>query len=514
MENNFDNKVELSNIHNEILLIGSIYKDPNLYVQHGRNIVSKYDFSDKACQFLYEMFELMYKTFTTTPTEHKINTFMSEKESRLSWYRKIGGYKTIKQWIDLADTNDFMNYYDIVKKYSLLREYNRKGYNVDRIVNYDNFDKLKARDMYRIIRADADRVYTNILADSQSIDLTNENTSTIESFLIKPQMGLSFPFEHINSMFRGGRLSKMYVLGYLSNEGKTRVSMLIIAYYALFHKEPCLLMSNEMDENDLRSCLITTVLNYKEFQKLHGIEIEKNEEEIVLGLYRDDNTKEFITRNIDENGRFVETDEEYIKRVYDNSEEYRKVQEVGKWIDSHRNKTIFFKDVGDDYSDQRLEFEIRNHNIIYGINRFFYDTLKGYSSDNWELVKQTATKLKELIKPLNVMLWAVIQLTDDSVFTDIFQFSSNNIANAKQMKHVLDHLILGKKIPKDEYHKYRYLEHSNSFGTQVPEALNLNKTYYAWKVDKNRSGSKSVIPLFEVDLNKNTWYEVGELVKP
>lgn len=36
-------------------------------------------------------------------------------------------------------------------------------------------------------------------------------------------------------------------------------------------------MSNEMDEEDLRSCLITTVINNKEFQDLHGVVLEKPE---------------------------------------------------------------------------------------------------------------------------------------------------------------------------------------------------------------------------------------------
>lgn len=42
-----------------------------------------------------------------------------------------------------------------------------------------------------------------------------------------------------------------------------------------------------MDEEDLRSCLITTVINNKEFQELHGVHITKPEKEIVLGVYHD-----------------------------------------------------------------------------------------------------------------------------------------------------------------------------------------------------------------------------------
>ena len=39
------------NVQNEILLIGSIYKDPDLLVDSAYYIREQYDFSDPACQF-------------------------------------------------------------------------------------------------------------------------------------------------------------------------------------------------------------------------------------------------------------------------------------------------------------------------------------------------------------------------------------------------------------------------------------------------------------------------------
>ena len=48
----------------EILLVGSFYKNPDLYIEWGQYIRSKYDFYDEATKFFYECFELMYKTLT------------------------------------------------------------------------------------------------------------------------------------------------------------------------------------------------------------------------------------------------------------------------------------------------------------------------------------------------------------------------------------------------------------------------------------------------------------------
>ena len=215
----------------------------------------------------------------------------------------------------------------------------------------------------------------------------------------------------------------------------------------------------------------------------------------------------------DEEGNYIESEEDFTNRVYQNSQAYRNVLKVAEWIDSQENNIIFF-DRLTDYSDRNLEFMIRKMNLSKGVKYFIYDTLKGYKDETWSVLKQTTTMLSDLMGEINCCLWADIQLTDDSVYTDIFSFSSNNIANAKQMKHVLDHLILGKRLEKQEYNKYKIIPDDNAcWGSKEPLDLNLSKKYYALKVDKNRSGDKDKIPIIQVDLNKNIWVEQGYLIK-
>ena len=68
-----------------------------------------------------------------------------------------------------------------------------------------------------------------------------------------------------------------------------------------------------------------------------------------------------------------------------------------------------------------------------------------------------------------------------------------------------------KEIPKQEFHKYGYIT-SSDWGTNTVHNLDVEKRYYCCVTDKNRFGRKSKL-LFEVDLDLNTWYEIGELVR-
>lgn len=505
-------ELKTSNVQGEICFVGCLFVQPDLYVNYGNFMRSKYDFSDPITRFLYDNLETYYLTFSQTVDEKKVNVFMSQNPERLKEYKSYKGWKTIQRFMDLADVNDVDNYYQIVKKYSLVREYGRNGFPVEKIINSKKFDSMTANDIYRIIRIKADRINTVINAGEEAVELTKDNVSAINSYIDVPLMGLLTPWYLYNEMFLGLTQEDVILEGFLSNEGKTRKLMKLAAYTTLVQNQSFLFMSNEMSEKKLRSCLITTVLNNKEFKELHGVKLMKPEKEIILGVYRDRNG-EIIRRKIDSEGNYTETKEEYLERIQNNSDEYWEVVRATQWIDEHDNGKLLFKDVGNDYSDNRLEFELRKYRATANVIYYAYDTLKGYRSEDWSVIKQSATKLKELTKELGMSGFIVFQLTDDTVFTDVFSLSSNNIAGAKGMKHVTDALTLGKKISKDEYHKYQIVYENEEWGEPIAEDLNYEKQYFAIKADKNRSGDKDKIMAFEIDLNYNIWDNVGYIIK-
>lgn len=508
-----DITLKTSNVSAEICFVGALYKEPDLFVNYGNFMRSKYDFADSATQFFYDCFETYYLTFSQTVDETKVNVFMAQNDERLKQYKQYKGWKTIQQYMKLADTADCKNYFDTVKKYSLVREYGRNGFPVDKIISHKNFSQMTPSDIYRIIRTKADKIHTVINAGEEAVELTDNTSAQIDKYLEKPNFGLPYPWYMYNEYYLGMRETKVLFEGFLSNEGKTRKMIMLAAYVALVQNEEFLLMSNEMDEEDLRSCLITTVINNKEFQDLHGVHIEKPEKEIVLGVYHN-KQGEIIRRKIDDNGVYVETNEEYTKRVQEESEEYWQVKTVTDWIDSpDRSGKVMFKDVGDDYGPERIEFELRKAKMVQNIKYYGYDTLKGYDTDDWSQIKQFATRLKELTKELRMSGYAVFQLADDTVYTDVFGLSSNNIANAKQIKHVADILNLGKRLNREEYYKYQMVCVNDSWGEPIIEDLDINKQYFCIKPDKNRAGSKDKIMLFEIDLNLNVWINVGYIIK-
>lgn len=495
------------------MFVGSIYSNPELLVEYIQLVKSKYDFYDESTRFFYDCAETMYQTRSQEFKNNTIVAFMSEDKERLDLFKKYGGIKLIDSWKKLSQPENQKNYYDILKKYSLLREYQRKGFDITGILKHSKFETFTANDIYRLVRGKADKIHTVILGSSETEVLNKGTKKTLLDCVAKPDMGLQMPFPILSELFRGMKLRTTMAGGMVSNAGKSRFMVKLIAYAALVMKQKVYVMVNEMDISEVRMCLITTCINNPEFQKLHGFKINKNESELSMGLYKDRNG-DFIYKAIGENGEVSESDEDYIRRVERDSEEFNQIMQIADWIDSELQTSIFIDDVSDAYDDKTLEFKIRKAKMTLGCNYWFYDTFKPNTDDmgDWASMSNTATKLATIAKETETFGYLSLQLTDEALTIDPDRITSSVVANCKAVKRVLYTMMLFKEIMPSEYSKYEYLKDDKDWGEPQRKPLEQDKRYYVLNMDKNRF-NKKVKLLLELNLDTNVWVEKGILVR-
>ena len=503
---------KLYNVQAEGMFVGAIYKNPDLLTEYDPYIRSKYDFYDSFARFLYDNARIMYKRGMAFDQTSVMSYFTSDSQ-RKSVFLTSGGWATIETWKQLSENEKIKSRFEEIKKYSLLREYDRQGFNTDVITSSERFEEFTAEEIYRIIRGKADRIRTVIMTNQESEVVNSNIDDMLLGYMAKPDMGVPLPYPIMNEMFWGLKLNSTMGVGMLSNAGKTRFMTKLIAYLTLVQKQRVLLLLNEMTVEDIKKCLITTVINNPEFKPLHGIDITKPERELALGLYKDNNG-ELIYQKTDSDGNSIELPDEYISRVKANSDEFDKVMQVAKWVENETQELIYAKDLSTGYDDRTLEFEIRRAHITNGINYWFYDTFKSdvSSMGEWAAMKASETKLTSLSQELGMFGYLSFQLTDDAEFAKPGELTSSNIANSKQIKHGLWTLELAKEIPKSDFGKYGYYQNDSDWGNNIICDLKEENRYYVFNTDKNRFGEKKKI-VFEVNLNLNTWIEKGELAK-
>ena len=503
----------IRNVQNEILFVGSLYKKPDLIVEYGHYIREKYDFSDPISKFFYECAVILYERRTQEFSKSIIMSFMTEDTDRLATYKQAGGWKTLDAWMHLTNVNDIKNYFEVLKKYSLLREYSRQGFDCSKIIAHKKFELFTAADIYKLIRSKADKIKTVILEDSETEILNSRTEETILDCLEQPDEGIPYPFHEWTEMFRGARLGTMLLLGMLSNGGKSRILCKLVAYIALIQKQNVLVLLNEMSIREFRFALITTVVNNPEFEELHGIHLTKKEREITLGKYRDSEGN-IIQRHTNAEGIYTESMNDYMERLSSTSEEFNKIRAITRWIDEESAGKIVVKDIQSDYSEDTVQFEIRKAAMTEGIKFCAYDTLKPEKSSigAWDDFKRMATLLSELSKELKINLTATFQLTDAAAHIDPMDFTSNEISSSKQIIQVADSMVAFAEVHKDSFHKYAYIVPKGDWGEAHQKDLDTSKRYYICNTLKNRAGNKLKL-LFSLNLDLNIWKCEGEVVR-
>lgn len=509
----------LRSMFSELTFIGALYLEPRYARKYEEFIIAKYDFTAGSTSFFYNALIQIGKRTDWKIQPETVNAYMADNKERAKVYQRYGGYKWIEYTINMAKNNNALdnieNCYNMVKKYSLVREFWKKGLRelTEGIVKTSNFPDMKPRQILLSAYEIFGNAYTKLANGEEVRDLTSGCEQYVEAKLERPEQGLDLPFPIMTQIFQGIRLGQFWAWGMLSNAGKSRFLIRIIANLAFVQNKKVLIISNEMTEEEMRACLITTTINNPDIQKLHGIKIEKNQVDIQNGVYNAD--VKYLTNENVVDAKVIrlpnESIEEYREKLEKMSTEYRNIRHVAHWIDTEMKDKIRIVETGSDYSDKDLKQIIENTCVSEGIDYVFYDTFKNDKDamGDWAAMKKTATILSEIAKKRNLFIGANIQLTDDANFCKPLELSSSNIANSKQIKHVLDALCLFKEIPYADFDKYVYWKGTSDKPKKVYD-LAPEKRYYVCKIDKNRAGIKPDL-LFELNLNTNIWEEVGRV---
>ena len=321
--------------------------------------------------------------------------------------------------------------------------------------------------------------------------------------------GLALPFPILSSVFKGIRKGETMAFAMPSNSGKSRFTVNLASYVAFVHKKKVLIISNEMSEEKMKLCLITTILNDPAIQKIHGQTIQKTEGELLEFKFRPDKGQKV---EVDEKGFIIkkkdEKQKDYIKRLSQISTEFKQTIAATEWVNEQMKNAIYFINITDHTNDE-LKKVIMNYYYKEQIEYIFYDTLKTDTANigNGEELKKTATILSNLAQNFNIFICSTLQLAESSTLP--VNLNINDLAVSRTVKEVLDTLCLIKQINRETYQDYEYsLKEVDTKFYELEKYEDPDIRYYACVVDKNRAGAKPTI-LFKLNLAYNRWEELG-----
>ena len=494
---------ELSNIPLEHLYMGLLLSDPKLIV--------KYYFLFEDCYFEDEAILNIYKSVLFT--EGGAYTPEIAKQG-FNFSRDSEQVYKLKNQLKSEVANKIYNmekiYLDLKKLFVL-----RKNYlaipiksiqdKVVEITNYILYDKMSVEEVESAI------VQVNDTEKFKRAVLNRNLTSFLEMGDNNLRNGLSLPFSILTSVFKGIRKGETMAFAMPSNCGKSRFTIDLAAHTALVHKKKVLIISNEMSEEKMKLCLITTIINNPEIQKLHGYEISKTEGELLEFKFRADDPKKV---DVDEKGFIIRKKDEkqgdFVNRLMKESTEFKNTVAITDWANKEIKNSIYFINITDHTNDE-LKKVIMNYYYKEQIEYVFYDTLKTDTANIGvpEEIKRTATILSNLAQNFNLYICSTLQLAESDTLP--INLDVNDLAVSRTVKEVLDTLCLIKQINRDTLKNYEYsLKEVDTKFYDLKKYDDPDVRYYACVVDKNRAGAKPTL-VFRLNLAYNVWNELGYL---
>ena len=286
-----------------IQVIGTIFNNPNLLDNTDKYHITEDDFQS---QFHKIVFGTIYNLHALGAKEININTILDYLKGRPNSemvFTKDKGEEWLLKASDAATLASFDYYYGRLKKMTLLRMYDSYGVDVKDIYDPDNIldikkhksqedwlDNATLQDIADTIDKKIDAIkykYVNE-TDSDSFQAGDGVETLIDDLMRKPEVGLPLYGSLINTVTRGARMKKFYLVSAPTGMGKTRYLAAQASYTACNRmydenvgwfkcgiQVPTLFIATEQDLSEIQ----TLILSF-----LSGV----NEEHILNGKYEGD----------------------------------------------------------------------------------------------------------------------------------------------------------------------------------------------------------------------------------
>ena len=494
---------ELTDLRLECLYIGLLFNNPKA--------ISRFYFEIGDCHFTDQDLLNLYKIIIFR--EGEAFAPAKAKEGFNLPVETPGVYELTQQVKNMANQKNYslekvyteLKKLFILKKYYIVAPTSSVQEKIMEILHYDRYAEMTIEEVESAIEQIG---VTNRLSQ---VILNQDATGFLLAGDTSLSSGVPIPFPILSSVFKGLRKGETMAYAMPSNSGKSRFTTFLAAHLALVHGKKVVIISNEMSEEKIRLCLITTIINNVGIQELHKQFIQKTEGELLEFQYKADDPKK---TKVDENGYVLqkegETLEQFTKRLSKESKDFKQTIAVTNWLNDQIDHSIHFIHITEHTNDD-LRKIILNYYYKEGIEYIFYDTLKADTEHigNGEEIKKTATILSNIAQKFHVFIGSSMQLLESSTLP--VNLTINDMSASRTVKEVLDTLCLMKQISRATIHKYEYAhtdQFTECFEIDVPKDTDVR--FYACVVDKNRAGAKPTL-LFRLNLAYNVWEELGYL---
>ena len=401
--------------------LGCLMKDPTLVEDIDRPL-DREDFNTET--FYDLLFVAIYNLSMQgckTIDEFAIDSYLSGFKEQYKIFQENRGLDYLNNIKELCSLENYDYYYHRLRKYSLLRYYEKQGLNTKFIYDtsvdefhaneeQQKFDNYSEQDIVSMVESSlvinptmkycTSTLTTEVQAAEGGIEL-------IEDLMKIPDVGLPLNNNGLNTVTRGARKGCLYMRSLIQGQGKTRFAAgdackMAVPY--IYSKEKKKYIYTGLSEPTL---YITTEMPVDEIQTILYATISKvNEEHILYGAYEGD--------------------------------ELERVKQAIEYIESSPLYIVHIPD----FSIEDIKNIIKKYNREFGVEYFFFD----YISTSLRLMSEINGKSRMGLKEHQLLLVFATELKTIAQQLDVFIFTASQLNGEAQMATYKDqNLLAGSK---------------------------------------------------------------------
>lgn len=289
-------------------VVGNVYNNPQILDFTDKYTITDEDFPDEFHRVTFGAIFKLHELGADKITLESISDFLASRPKSEAIYKQNKGEEWLLKVSENSTAETFDYYYSRLKKFSLLRAYDKYGIDVSDIYDVDNILDTKKRQQQEDLldNSTLEQIADKVDGKIESIRLQYVDDAFgeaaqagqgIESLIDKlkahPEVGSPLYGPLINTVTRGARLKKFYLRSAPTGTGKSR-TMVADACYIACNKiyderfgwirngqcEPVLYITTEQELEEIQTMMLAFLSQVTEEHILNGQYLEGEEDRV------------------------------------------------------------------------------------------------------------------------------------------------------------------------------------------------------------------------------------------
>ena len=421
-------------------VIGSLMKQPSLLSEKDKYNLQPNDFESRFERYIFIAILNSYNNGAQTLSEIDIDNYLMEHKDQYLLFQQNNGISYLQDALDMSTPENFEYYYNRIKKFNCLKDLKKSGFDISEFYEENElnpkqfeinqrFETLKPKDIFDGLKRRIYKVEGEYVEGDASVttDVSVGIDELLEKLKNSPDAGARFQGKYFNTVTRGARKGKYYIVSFPSGGGKTRLLLGEACYLAFPMRYSWETMEWKITGNSEKTLFIATEQTKEEIQTMMiAFLSDVDEQHILDGEYYAGEWERVVYA-----AKLLEKCPLYVEQLPDFS--LKDIENAIKREQrEHEVKYVFFDYI---HSSMKILGEVSSKTGV-----------KGLREDN--ILFMISIRLKDLCNEYGIFIMTATQLNGDWKTADTYD--QNLLRGAKAIADKADVGMIMLEVDQDD----------------------------------------------------------------